>query len=106
MKTFTDASFQAEVLDNAQLTIVDFWAAWCGPCRTLAPIMERVAKRYVGRVTIGKLDIEAETKTTDSYEIKSIPTLVFFQKGKEVERIVGLRSESELEAIIDKHLAA
>lgn len=106
MHTFTDENFKANVLDNDQLTMVDFWAAWCGPCRVIAPVIENLAKQYAGRVTIGKLDIEAAPKTTENHKIQSIPTLILFKNGKEVDRIIGLRSEADLAAVIDKHLAA
>lgn len=104
MITFTDDSFQKEVLDNPQLTLVDFWAAWCGPCRVIAPIVASLAERYAGRVTIGKLDVDANQTTAGRFGIRSIPTLALFKHGKEVERLVGLRSERDIEAIIEKHL--
>lgn len=104
MIALSDFTFQDKVLQNSQLTIVDFWAPWCGPCRTIAPILEGLSKKYEGRVTIGKLDIEENPKTTDTYAIKSIPTLIFFKNAQVVEQFVGLRSESDLETAIQKHL--
>lgn len=102
--TLTDDTFQAAVLANDQLTVVDFWAAWCGPCQKMGPIIERLAKRYAGRVTVAKLNLEAHEVTANTYQINSIPTLVFFKDGKEIDRITGLQSEKALQEAIDKHL--
>ena len=104
MITITDTNFTAKVLENKGLTIVDFWAEWCGPCRALAPILDEVAKKYTGKVTIGKLNIEENKEKPAEFAIRSIPTLIFFKDGKEVEKVIGGRTQSDLEALIEKHL--
>ena len=104
MITITDTNFTAKVLESNGLTIVDFWAEWCGPCRALAPILDELAKQYAGKVTIGKLNIEENKEKTAEFAIRSIPTLLFFKDGKEVEKVIGGRSQSDLEALIKKHL--
>ena len=102
MITLTDANFKEKVLQSEKLILVDFWAAWCGPCRTIAPILEALAKECSTKLTIGKLDIEANPNSTKMHDIRSIPTLIFFKDGREVERIIGLRSSEDLRAIIEK----
>ena len=104
MIEFTDANFQSQVLENPQLTVVDFWAEWCGPCRTLAPILEELSQEYAGQATIGKLDLESNPQSKEDYSIQSIPTLIFFKDGKEVDRIIGLYPKAEIKRFIEKNL--
>ncbi len=101
MKHFTDANFNDEV--KSGVTLVDFHANWCGPCRMLAPVLEQVAKEIKGKASIGKVDIDAEQKTASRFQITSVPTMILFKDGKEVNRLVGLRNA---EAIKDFILAA
>jgi thioredoxin 1 len=87
--TLTDQNFETEVLQSAQPVLVDFWATWCGPCRAIAPIIEELAGEYDGRAKIAKIDVDENAQTASRYNVRSIPTLLFFQNGKVVDQIVG-----------------
>lgn len=92
---FTDATFQSEVLDSAVPVVVDFWAPWCGPCRMLAPTIEKIAGEYGGKVKVGKMDTDQNPETPGSLGISSIPTVIVFQGGRPVERLVGVNPEAK-----------
>ena len=94
-----------ETLKNNKLVLVDFWAGWCGPCRALAPTIEELAKDFYGKVLIGKLDVDSNPKTAECYQVFSIPTLILFKNGIEIERMVGLCAKKNIEAILQKNLA-
>ena len=87
--TFTDGNFDAEALKSDVPVIVDFWAAWCGPCRMIAPIIEELAGEYKGKVKVGKLDVDENQQTAIKYGVRSIPTVLFFKSGKVAETIIG-----------------
>lgn len=93
-----DGSFAS--LTSSGLVLVDFYAEWCGPCHMQTPILEALAKELVGKLTILKLDIDKSQKTTASFQVTSVPTMILFKEGKEVQRIVGLRDAEALRAII------
>ncbi|KON33035.1 MAG: thioredoxin [miscellaneous Crenarchaeota group-6 archaeon AD8-1] len=95
-----------ETLKNNKLVLVDFWAGWCGPCRALAPTIEELAKDYYGKVLIGKLDVDSNPKTAECYQVFSIPTLILFKNGIEIERMVGLCAKKNIEVILQKNLEA
>jgi thioredoxin 1 len=97
----TDADFDSVVLNADLPAVVDFWAAWCGPCRTLAPVVERVAADYAGRVLVAKLDVEANPATAQRFGAMSIPTLVFFRNGQEAGRMVGAQAEEVVRANVE-----
>ena len=103
---FTDANFEEEVLKSSQPVLVDFWAEWCGPCRMLAPTIEKIASQYDGRVKVGKLDTDANHGVATKYTISAIPTVLLFQGGQVTKKFVGLRKEQDfkdaLEAILPK----
>lgn len=99
IKHFTDGDFENQV--KAGVTLVDFHADWCGPCRTLAPVLEQVAKDLQGKATIGKVDIDHEQKTAAQFQITSVPTMILFKEGKEVGRLVGLQTADAVKQFID-----
>jgi thioredoxin 1 len=94
---FTDSNFEAEVLKNESVVLVDFWAPWCGPCRKMAPILDELAEDLKDEaVKIGKLNVDENQVTPGNYGIMSIPTLIIFKGGQPVEQLVGLRPKAEL----------
>jgi thioredoxin 1 len=99
----TDASFEQEVEKSETLTIVDFWATWCGPCRMIAPILDQLAVEYQGKVKVTKLDVDANIKTGSRFNVRSIPTLLFFKGGKVVDQIIGAVPKPHIEAKLQQH---
>lgn len=99
--TATDATFENEVLDSKVPVLVDFWATWCGPCRRMAPIVSSVADEYVGKAKVCKLDVDKNGPTAQKYGINQIPTLIIFNNGREVKRMVGSRTKRQLSSEID-----
>src|SRR6476659_6231166 len=99
---FTDANWKSEVLDSAVPVVVDFWAPWCGPCRVLSPTIEKIAGEYQGKVKVGKLNTDENQDTPGSLRISAIPTVLIFQGGKEVDRLVGVNSESKFKSSLEK----
>ena len=100
----SDANFEQEVLKSALPVLVDFWAEWCGPCRTLSPIIEELAKEYSGKVKVGKVNVDQCPGTAGQYGIRGIPTILFFKGGSVAEQTVGLQSKAALTALIEKNL--
>jgi len=102
----TDADFETQVEKNDGLTIVDFWATWCGPCRMIAPILDQLATEYEGKVKVTKLDVDANIKTGSRFNVRSIPTLLFFKQGKVVDQIIGAVPKKNIEAKLQQHVTA
>lgn len=102
---FTDANFKQEVLDSDMPVFVDFYADWCGPCKMMAPIIEKLAEKYDGKVKVGKCNIDEENKIASQYGIMSIPTMMLFINGKVKETVVGAVPQKELEDKIEKALS-
>jgi thioredoxin 1 len=101
----SDESFDRDVLKSEQLVMVDFWAAWCGPCKALAPIVEEVAVAYSGKVKIGKMDVDKNVATPQRYGVRGIPTLLIFKGGKGQEQIVGYVPKETIQKALDKHIS-
>lgn len=101
---FTDENFEQEALQGEQLTVVDFYADWCGPCKMMAPIVEELAESYTGQVKIGKLNVDNSPATAAKYKVMSIPTIVFIKNGNVVETIVGVVSKAQLEEKIKTNM--
>ncbi|HUE95054.1 MAG TPA: thioredoxin [Longimicrobiaceae bacterium] len=100
----TDENFAAAIEGADGLAMVDFWAAWCGPCRMVAPIVEQLASEYQGKVTVGKLDVDSNQRTATRFNVRSIPSILFFKDGKLVDTIVGAVPKPALERKINEHL--
>jgi len=101
----TDESFDRDVLKSEQPVMVDFWAAWCGPCKALAPIVEEVATAYNGKVKVAKMDVDRNVATPQRYGIRGIPTLLIFKDGKVQEQIVGYVPKETIQKALDKHVS-
>jgi len=104
--TFNDESFDDEVLNSDTPVLVDFWAEWCGPCKALAPVIDDLATEYSGRIKVGKMDTDANRDVSVRYSISAIPTVIFFNKGEIVEKLVGLRSKKDFQTILNKFVGA
>lgn len=105
IKQLTDANFEAEVLNSATPTLVDFWATWCAPCRQIAPAVESIATAYAGKINVGKMDIDHSQKTPTKYDVRSIPTLLIFHKGQVVGQVVGALPKAKIEQFVQTTLA-
>ena len=99
-----DTSFKSEVTDSPIPVLVDFWAPWCGPCKMIAPVLEEIAQEYDGKAKIVKINIDDNQDTPAQFGVRSIPTLILFKNGNEVEKIIGAQSKDKLKAMIDSAL--
>jgi thioredoxin len=95
-------SFERDVLQSSQLTIVDFWAPWCGPCKMMAPILDEIASHDVNTVKVAKLNVDENSETAERFGVSGIPTLIFFRDGQIVDRLVGAVPRSQLETRINR----
>lgn len=100
----TDANFKVEVLDSADLVLVDFWAPWCGPCRMVAPVVGEIAEMFEGQVKVVKLNTDENPNIASQYGIRSIPTLMIFKGGQKVDMVVGAVPKTTLANTLNKHL--
>ena len=100
----TDSDFDKDVLQADTLVLVDFWATWCGPCKSIAPILEDLAADYEGKVKIVKVDVDNNPQAASRFGIRNIPTLFVFKDGEKVDSVMGLQPIAELAKVLDKHL--
>ncbi len=98
---FTDDNFETEVLGAETPVLVDFWAEWCGPCLMVAPTIDELANEYEGKIKVGKVDVDKSAKIAGQYNVQSIPTVILFDKGQPVERMVGAKNKREYKDILD-----
>ena len=101
----TDAAFEKTVLQSALPVIVDFWAPWCGPCRAVAPILEKIAKEYAGKLVVAKVNTDENSEYAVKYGVQGIPTMLFVSKGKVIHTQVGMAPEPTLRTIVDQFLS-
>ena len=100
-----DANFEQEVEKHSGLTVVDFWATWCGPCRMIAPILDQLATEYAGKVRVAKMDVDQNIKTASRFNVRSIPMLLFFKDGKVVDQIIGAVPKNAIQSKFEQHAA-
>jgi thioredoxin 1 len=105
VKEVSDNSFESDVLKSDRPVLVDFWAAWCAPCRMLAPTVEAVADEYASTARVVKLNVDDNPSVSQRYGIKGIPTLILFKNGREEERVVGATSKDAISRMLDKHVS-
>jgi thioredoxin 1 len=103
--TFSDETFDRDVLNSDIPVLVDFWAEWCGPCRMMSPTVDQVADEYAGRVKVGKLNVDHNGQTAMRYQIRGIPTLLLFKGGRVVDQRVGAIGKSEIQRMLEPHLS-
>ena len=100
----TDQDFDETVKSSVQLAVVDFWASWCGPCRTIEPIVDELAEEYKDKVKVYKLDVDANPRSTTTYSVRSIPSILFFKRGSVVDTVIGSAPKSKLKEKINQHM--
>jgi thioredoxin 1 len=103
-KEFTDANFASEVVASEQLSVVDFWAEWCGPCRAIGPVIEELSTEYAGKVNIGKVNVDSNPEVSMNYGITSIPAILFIKNGEIIDKQIGAVPKSVLDKKIQAHL--
>ena len=103
-KEFNDSNFQADVLASDKLTVVDFWAEWCGPCRAIGPVIEELSKEYDGKVNVGKVNVDNNPQVSMNYGITSIPAILFIKNGQVVDKLVGAQPKGNFVKKIEAHI--
>jgi thioredoxin 1 len=101
---FTDSNFQAEVISSDKLSVIDFWAEWCGPCRAIGPVIEELSKEYDGKVKVGKVNVDENPQISMNYGITSIPAILFVKDGKVVDKLVGAQPKGNFVKKIEQHM--
>jgi thioredoxin 1 len=102
--TGTDATFEAEVLKSELPVLVDFWAPWCGPCLMIAPVVDEIAETHKGRLKVVKLNVDDNGRTSQTYGVMAIPTLILFKGGEVADKVVGVLPKAKLTEIVAKHI--
>jgi thioredoxin 1 len=97
----TDASFDTTLAERPETVIVDFWAEWCGPCKAIAPVLEELAKEYAGKVTIAKVNVDEHPGLAARFQVRSIPTLLFFKGGRVVDQVIGAVPKAQIKKRLD-----
>ena len=100
----TNNNFKGEVLEASEPVLVDYWAPWCSPCRMIGPIVDELAGEYLGKIKVGKVNVDENREIAIEYGVMSIPTLIVFKDGKAVDRVVGFKSKKDLQAVLEKHV--
>lgn len=103
-KSITDSDFKKEVIDSPVPVLVDFWASWCGPCQMMAPVVDKLAEEYEGKVKVLKLNVDENPRTPQLYSVRAIPTFILFNKGQVVDRLVGAQPKSSIEDLLKRVL--
>jgi len=101
---FTDSNFQNEVISSDKLSVIDFWAEWCGPCRAIGPVIEELSKEYDGKVKVGKVNVDENPQISMNYGITSIPAILFVKGGKVVDKLVGAQPKGNFVKKIEQHM--
>ncbi|MEN9951213.1 MAG: hypothetical protein RLZZ557_280 [Bacteroidota bacterium] len=103
-KEYNDGNFQVEVLDSDKLSVVDFWAEWCGPCRAIGPVVEELSTEFAGKVNVGKVNVDHNPQLSMNYGITSIPAILFIKNGQVVDKLVGAQPKSNFVKKIEAHI--
>lgn len=101
---FTDSNFQEKVIDSEKLSVIDFWAEWCGPCRAIGPVIEELSKEYEGRVNVGKVNVDHNPQLSINYGVTSIPAILFIKQGNVVDKLVGAQPKMNFVKKIEQHI--
>jgi thioredoxin 1 len=101
-KVFSNDNFQTEVLESSEPVLVDFWAEWCGPCRMLGPVVEKIADANAGKIKVGKINVDDNKEMAQKYGVQGIPTMLFFKGGEVAKQLVGFQSQENIQQVIDE----
>lgn len=103
-QSFTTENFDKEVINANGVVLVDFWASWCGPCRMVAPIIDQLEEEYAGKIKVGKINVDEESALASEFAVVSIPTIIIFKDGRQVEKLVGARSFDDFCDVLDQYI--